>query len=287
MASSTTTTTTTTTTFKIALVGDGGVGKTTLIKRLRTGEFEKKYIATLGVEVHPLRFSIRGDTAGEREVCFNMWDTAGQEKFGGLRDGYYIQSNAAIAMFDRTSNVTFRNVTKWMEDLHRVCPNAPIIMVGNKMDCEVKVNSDEITVLLNKASIKQLGVAKYYDMSAKNNYNFDKPLLAIARQLLDDNTIQFVERAPIKEEIEMSSAQIASIMREAEEADEIPLDQFASLRFNTPHIRAHPLPSDTQSLNEKEESLIRTWRSMNDQDILNLISTNADLRSYLLAEMRV
>ena len=73
-------------TFKLVLVGDGGVGKTTFVKRHLTGEFEKKYVATLGVEVHPLVFH-----TNRGAIRFNVWDTAGQEKFGGLRDGYYIQ----------------------------------------------------------------------------------------------------------------------------------------------------------------------------------------------------
>jgi GTP-binding nuclear protein Ran len=73
-------------TFKCVLVGDGGIGKTTFVKRLISGEFEKKYIATLGVEVRSLEFNT---TRGM--IRFMVWDTAGQEKFGGLRDGYYIQ----------------------------------------------------------------------------------------------------------------------------------------------------------------------------------------------------
>lgn len=87
--------------FKLLLVGDGGVGKTTFVKRHLTvtlriliaiaqaslilfgqGEFEKKYIATVGVEVHPLLFH-----TNRGPLVFNVWDTAGQEKFGGLRDG--------------------------------------------------------------------------------------------------------------------------------------------------------------------------------------------------------
>ena len=98
------------------LVGDGGTGKTTFVKRHLTGEFEKKYVgtwgrrgcgmrvgrhswanvtccvaATLGVEVHPLVFH-----TNRGPIKFNVWDTAGQEKFGGLRDGYYIQGRASV-----------------------------------------------------------------------------------------------------------------------------------------------------------------------------------------------
>ncbi|GKE22726.1 GTP-binding nuclear protein Ran-3, partial [Tanacetum coccineum] len=71
-------------TFKLVIVGDGGTGKTTFVKRHLTGEFEKKYEPTIGVEVHPLDFF-----TNHEKIRFNCWDTAGQEKFGGLRDGYY------------------------------------------------------------------------------------------------------------------------------------------------------------------------------------------------------
>ena len=56
-----------------------------------TGEFEKKYVATLGVEVHPVMFQ-----TNRGKIQFNVWDTAGQEKFGGLRDGYYIQVGGSV-----------------------------------------------------------------------------------------------------------------------------------------------------------------------------------------------
>jgi GTP-binding nuclear protein Ran len=101
-------------TFKLVLVGDGGVGKTTFVKRHLTGEFEKKYVATLGVEVHPLEFH-----TNRGQLVFNVWDTAGQEKFGGLRDGYYIQGQCAIIMFDVTSRITYKNVPNWHRDMVR------------------------------------------------------------------------------------------------------------------------------------------------------------------------
>ena len=83
--------------FKFVLVGDSGTGNTTFLKCHLTGEFEK-YVAMLCVEVHPLVFQIsRGP------VMFKAWDRADQEKFGGLGDGYYIQVQCFIIMFDVTS----------------------------------------------------------------------------------------------------------------------------------------------------------------------------------------
>ena len=99
------------------------------------------YPATLGVEVHPLVFyTNRG------AIQFNCWDTAGQEKFGGLREGYYIKSQCAIIMFDVTSQATYNNVSSWHGDLVRMCENIPIVLCGNKVDIkDLKVKAKSIT----------------------------------------------------------------------------------------------------------------------------------------------
>ena len=110
--------------FKPVLGGDGGTGKTTFVKRHLTGEFET-YIATLGVEVHHLVFHTNRGL-----IKFSVWDIAGQEKFGGLRDGYYIQGQCAIIMFDVTSRVTYKNVPSWHRDLVCVCENIPVVCVA-------------------------------------------------------------------------------------------------------------------------------------------------------------
>lgn len=166
---------------QVVLVGDGGTGKTTFVKRHKTGEFEKKYIATLGVEVHPLVFYTKYGP-----IEFNVWDTAGQEKFGGLRDGYYIQSKAAIIMFDVTSRVTYKNVQNWHRDLVRVCDNIPIVLCGNKVDVKDRKVKAKTIVFHRKKNLQ------YYDISAKSNYNFEKPFLYLARKLTGDSTLEFV-----------------------------------------------------------------------------------------------
>merc|ERR1711998_641503 len=200
--------------FKCLLVGDGGVGKTTFVKRHVTGEFEKKYVATIGVEVNPLPF----DTNRGR-ICFNVWDTAGQEKFGGLRDGYYIQGQCAIIMFDVTGRITYKNVPVWYRDLMRVCENIPIVLVGNKVDVkERKVKVKQI----NFHRKKNLG---YYDISAKSNFNYEKPFLSLAKKLVGDQHLGFVDTPALAPaEVTIDVARQNMIQQELDQAAAVPLD---------------------------------------------------------------
>lgn len=119
-------------------------------------------------------------------IEFSVWDTAGQEKFGGLRDGYYIQSKAAIIMFDVTSRVTYKNVPNWHRDLVRVCDNIPIVLCGNKVDVKDRKVKAKAIVFHRKKNLQ------YYDISAKSNYNFEKPFLYLARKLTGDSTLEFI-----------------------------------------------------------------------------------------------
>uniref|UniRef100_A0A7S3U3M9 GTP-binding nuclear protein n=2 Tax=Strombidinopsis acuminata TaxID=141414 RepID=A0A7S3U3M9_9SPIT len=203
--------------FKLVLVGDGGVGKTTFVKRHLTGEFEKRYIATLGVEVHPMPFSTSHGT-----IKFDVWDTAGQEKLGGLRDGYYIGGHCGIIMFDVCSRITYSNVPKWYKDLVRVCENIPIVLVGNKVDVkDRKVKAKQI-IFHRKKSLQ------YYDISAKSNYQFEKPFVWLLRKLVNDNSLMLVEAPTLaptdvtidddhRKQIEQEAAQAAEMELPEEE----------------------------------------------------------------------
>lgn len=185
-------------TFKLVLVGDGGTGKTTFIERHLLGDFRKKYVATLGVEVHPLEF----DT-NYGKVRFDVWDTAGQEKFGGLRDGYYVYADCAIIMFDVTSRRTYDDVLNWHKDLIRACENIPIVLVGNKVDVkDRRVKAKQIT-FHRKAKLQ------YYDLSVKSNFNIEKPFLWLARQLLGKPDLNFIETPAIEPpEVHLDAATI-------------------------------------------------------------------------------
>ena len=115
---------------KLVLIDDGGTGRTTFMKQHQTGEFEKVYaIATLGTEVHLFVFhSNRGP------INFNIWVTTGQELFGELRDGYYIQAQYSIIMFDITLRITCKNVPNWHSDVKRLYANILSVVYGSKVD---------------------------------------------------------------------------------------------------------------------------------------------------------
>ena len=192
---------------KLILVGDGGVGKTTFVKRHLTGEFEKKYIATIGVEVHPMEF-----TTSKGKIKFNVWDTAGQEKLAGLKDGYYIDAHCAIIMFDVTSRITYKNVPKWHRDITWICGEIiRIVLVGNKVDEKNR-----------KVKAKQILYARkhglqYYDISAKSNYQFEKPFVWLLKKLTADSTLTLVEELALQpSEVHMDKDQIKEFEDEYE-----------------------------------------------------------------------
>ncbi|KAG6860627.1 GPI-anchored [Termitomyces sp. Mi166 len=223
-------------TFKLVLVGDGGTGKTTFVKRHLTGEFEKKYIATLGVEVHPLTFTTNFGT-----ICFNVWDTAGQEKFGGLRDGYYIQGQCGIIMFDVTSRITYKNVPNWHRDLERVCENIPIVLCGNKVDVKVGIPrrfhlitifkcilcvQQERKVKTGAVTFHRKKNLQYFEISAKSNYNFEKPFLWLARKLVGNPTLEFVAAPALAPaEVAVDANLMAIYEAELKKAEAVPLPE--------------------------------------------------------------
>jgi len=199
--------------FKLVLVGDGGVGKTTLVKRHLTGEFEKKYIPTLGVEVNPLKFVTQYGP-----IIFNVWDTAGQEKFGGLRDGYYIKGQCAIIMFDVTSRITYKNVPNWHRDIARVCENIPIVLVGNKVDVKDR------QVKARQIQFHRKRNLQYYDVSARSNYNFEKPFLWLARRLTHQPALNFVGQHAKAPEIHIDPELVERAEKELQDAANAPID---------------------------------------------------------------
>ena len=113
-------------------------------------------------------------------IKFLVLDMADQEKFAGLRDGSDIQAWYAI-MFDITTRITSRH-----RDLVQVCEDIPIALCGNKVDIKDRKVKAKSIVFHQKKNLQ------YYDISAKSNYNFEKPFLWLARKLIGNPNLEFV-----------------------------------------------------------------------------------------------
>lgn len=117
--------------FKVVIIGDGAVGKTSLIKKYTQGSFQKEYIATLGTQFSKYEEEINGE-----KVELFLWDIAGQEKFQALRQRFYIGSVGAIIVFslDPEQPQSYDHVLRWLDDLKKHCGNIPMVLFGNKVD---------------------------------------------------------------------------------------------------------------------------------------------------------
>ena len=117
--------------FKITVIGDGAVGKTSLIKKYTQGSFQKEYISTLGTQLSKYEEEIDGE-----KVELFLWDIAGQDSFQALRKRFYTGSSGAIIVFSHAPEQTksYANVSKWFDDLKQHCGNIPIVLFGNKID---------------------------------------------------------------------------------------------------------------------------------------------------------
>ena len=116
------------------------------------------------------------------QIKINAWDTTGQEKFGGLYDGYYIGGNCGIIVFEVYYRITYSNLPNWYKDLTRVCESIPNVLVGKKVDVKGhKVKGKQITFHKKKN-------LQYYDISAKSNYQYDKLFTWLLRPLINYNT---------------------------------------------------------------------------------------------------
>jgi GTP-binding nuclear protein Ran len=115
-----------------------------------------------------------------------VWDTAGQEAYAGLNDGYYLGSHGAVLMFDITVGQTFKNIHEWLRKVRAANPNIPVIVCANKVDLSKNRKVDPARIWRGLPR----GV-EYTDISVKSGYNYEVPLLYLARKLTGNPHLTF------------------------------------------------------------------------------------------------
>ena len=134
--------------YKILVIGEGAVGKTSIAQRYTTGAFKESHLMTLGANFMLKDLKLEN---GEN-IRLSIWDTAGQERFRKMVEAYYKGAKGVIITYDITRRESFEEISYWWKNTLDRVPNAKLALVGNKSDLEEKrlVSTEEGKEILNK-----------------------------------------------------------------------------------------------------------------------------------------
>ena len=150
---------------KVIVIGEPGVGKTSLIRRISTNKFDTSYLLTIGMD--PTEIILKDEQNREQRIM--LWDIAGQERFRTFREAFYKGANAAIGVFDLTRPDSLRKLTNWINEYKKfIFEEIPLILLGNKVDLEDYISIEDETI---HNFIKEHNASFYSTTSAKTGSN--------------------------------------------------------------------------------------------------------------------
>ena len=169
---------------KVTLLGDPGVGKTSLIQRFVFDAFDDKYLATIGAKITKKIYHCSEDAelplSDGSELCLLIWDIAGQKAFQSVHQAYYRGAEGALVVCDITQRESLTNVVEWVTELYNVVGNVPVIILVNKFDLQDRVafGEEEIKEVLSTLPIN------YAFTSAKTGHNVALAFKELSKLLL-------------------------------------------------------------------------------------------------------
>ena len=164
---------------KILILGDSGVGKTSILIKYINNKFDESHIATIGVDYMDKTIKYKNIN-----VKLQIWDTSGQEKFRSIARNFYRNSDAIFIVFDLNNKDTYNSIKQWINDVEEHCPNIKKILLGNKSDLEKNVSEE---IIKNFAKENNL---QYFETSAKNGTNIKEAFKAMVDLLLGGKSEQ-------------------------------------------------------------------------------------------------
>ena len=163
--------------FKVILLGNSSVGKTSILERFVSKKFSEFQRCTINVECKKKSILLGPTTS----ALLSIWDTAGEEKFRALTKNYYRDAQGILLLYDINDRKTFLDLNKWIIDIYEICKKEEIsiILVGNKIDLERNVKEDEIIQFAEKYDFQQ------FEVSAKNGINIDLIFEKLAEEMVE------------------------------------------------------------------------------------------------------
>eukprot|EP00043_Microstomoeca_roanoka_P019128 m.211807 g.211807 ORF g.211807 m.211807 type:complete len:197 (+) comp16942_c5_seq2:185-775(+) len=163
--------------YKIVLLGEGCVGKTSLVLRYCQQTFNENHVTTLQASFLKKKINLN-----QQRVELAIWDTAGQERFHALGPIYYRNSHGAVLVYDITDQDSFQKVKNWVRELKKMLGNNIVLTIcGNKVDLERNRTVDQAEA---EAYAESVG-AKHFHTSARLNRGVDEMFLDLAKRLVD------------------------------------------------------------------------------------------------------
>lgn len=161
---------------KVIIIGDAGVGKTSLVKKFVSGRFTSDYRVSIGANLFVKDLILESD----KDVSIQIWDIAGQEKWVKMRHLYYRGAHGALIVGDHTRINTFEQLKEfWILDLKKFCGDIPKILVVNKMDLDPIITNKDIEKLALDINVKSIIFT-----SAKNGQNVEEVFHQIAELIV-------------------------------------------------------------------------------------------------------
>jgi len=166
--------------FKVVLIGDVSVGKSSIIKRFIHNEFNQEYICTIGTELSKKSLLV----SQNKIINLFIWDTCGQEKFRSVTRQYYRDTQAILLVFDLTSEKSFYDLQSWFDEALDFVNDVRCMffLLGNKSDIkdEIKIREKDIKNFMRQNH----QIKKYFEVSAFTGHNIDLAFDKIGQHLI-------------------------------------------------------------------------------------------------------
>jgi len=166
--------------YKLVILGESAVGKSSLVLRFVKNTFSENQESTIGAAFLTQTIKLAGDT-----LKFEFWDTAGQERYNSIAPMYYRGAHAAIVVYDVTKRESFERAKRWVTELLRNVENDIVIsFIGNKIDLDESSSSmREVEFSEGKEYSEEAGGLLFMECSARTGENVSEAFLSIAKTL--------------------------------------------------------------------------------------------------------
>jgi len=162
--------------FKVILIGDGSVGKTSLVRRYMEGKFGADYLPTIGSQIYTKKVVGKGET----KITLVVWDISGQPAFTAIRPEYYKGAAAILLVYDLTRSETFQHLDGWLSETKRYSPKPEVVLIGNKSDLEARRRIPHRAGEEYASKIR----APFLETSAKDGSNVAEAFATLADKLV-------------------------------------------------------------------------------------------------------